>query len=317
MKFKIEESRLWQWLKLRFLLIIRWSKQITFPGLDKIPVYDIMVFFYHGLTRGSLTTRASAIAFNFYLALFPAIIFGFTLIPYLPIEDFQNTMLDLVQNLIPSMAFLSLQDTITDIVTNQRSGLLSFGFIAALYFSTNGFNSLIDAFNASYHSVEIRPWWGQRLISILLVVIIFSMTIAAVILIIFGEHITEYLIGTNFMKDSFWLISSQAIRWLIILALFFFAISSLYYLAPSHKFRFRFISAGSTLATVLCVLISLGFSFYINHFNNYNSLYGSIGTILILLMWLYFNAFGLLIGFELNVSIGLGRIKQADKTLHV
>lgn len=236
----------------------------------------------------------------------------FTLIPYIPLDDFQTSMFDLIHNLLPQKAFLGLQDTITDIITNQRGSLLSFGFIAALYFSTNGFNSLIDAFNATYHTVETRKWWAQRLISLLLVILIFTMTIASVSMIIAGEHITSFIIGTDFMKDSFWLVVYQVVRWLIILALFFFAISSLYYLAPSAKFRFRFISAGATLATVLCVIISLVFSFYINHFNNYNTLYGSIGTILIILMWLYFNAFGLLIGFELNVSIGLNRLKQGE-----
>lgn len=301
------------WIKSRIIRLIRWSKMISFPGLDKVPVYDVMLFFYHGLTKGSLTTRASAVAFNFYLALFPAIIFMFTLIPYIPLDDFQNSMFDLIHNLLPQKAFMGLQDTITDIVTNQRGSLLSIGFIAALYFSTNGFNSLIDAFNATYHSVETRKWWAQRLISLLLVILIFTMTIASVSMIIAGEHITSFIIGTDFMKDSFWLVVYQVVRWLIILALFFFAISSLYYLAPSAKFRFRFISAGATLATLLCVLISLVFSFYINHFNNYNTLYGSIGTILIILMWLYFNAFGLLIGFELNVSIGLNRLKQGEE----
>lgn len=290
--------------------LIRYSKLLTFPGLDRVPVYNVLLFFYHGLTRGSLTTRASAVAFNFYLALFPAIIFIFTLIPYIPIDDFQQTMLNLIENLLPSMAFLSLQETITDILTIQRGSLLSFGFIAALFFSTNGFNSLIDAFNATYHTMEGRSWWAQRLISLLLVAIIFTLTITSVLLIMFGEMISDFLIETDWITDSFWLLLFEFSRWLIIIALFFFAISFLYYLAPSAKSRYRFISAGSTLATVLCVLISLAFSFYINHFNSYNTLYGSIGTILIILMWLYFNAFGLLIGFELNVSIGMNQKKE-------
>jgi membrane protein len=289
--------------------LIRYSKSITFPGLDKVPVYDVLLFFYHGLTRGSLTTRASAVAFNFYLALFPAIIFIFTLIPYIPIDNFQKNMLDLIENLLPSMAFLSLQDTITDIITIQRGSWLSLGFVAALFFSTNGFNSLIDAFNATYHSMEGRSWLAQRLISLLMVIIIFTLTITSVLLIMFGEIISNYLIETDLIKDSVWLLMFDLSRWLIIVALFFFAISFLYYLAPTAKSRYRFISPGSTLATVLCVIISLAFSFYINHFNSYNTLYGSIGTILIILMWLYFNAFGLLIGFELNVSIGMHRKK--------
>jgi membrane protein len=289
--------------------LIRYSKSITFPGLDKVPVYDVLLFFYHGLTRGSLTTRASAVAFNFYLALFPAIIFIFTLIPYIPIDNFQKNMLDLIENLLPSMAFLSLQDTITDIITIQRGSWLSLGFVAALFFSTNGFNSLIDAFNATYHSMEGRSWLAQRLISLLMVIIIFTLTITSVLLIMFGEIISNYLIETDWIKDSVWLLMFDLSRWLIIVALFFFAISFLYYLAPTAKSRYRFISPGSTLATVLCVIISLAFSFYINHFNSYNTLYGSIGTILIILMWLYFNAFGLLIGFELNVSIGMHRKK--------
>lgn len=283
--------------------IVDKAKKITLPGFDGVPLYDVVYFFVRGLMEGSLTTRASGIAFSFYLALFPALIFVFTLIPYIPIDNFQVELMSLLQSVLPNNAYLTFEETLQDIITNQRGSLLSIGFFAAMIFSTNGFNSMIDAFNATKHTIEVRSWFAQRAISFVLVIIIFTLTLTSVSLIVASQWAIDFLVDHGLLKDNFTIILLATGKWIIILALFFFSISFLYYLAPAKKDKFRFISAGSTLATLLTILISVGFSYYINNFGRYNALYGSIGTILVILMWLYLNSITLLIGFELNASI--------------
>ncbi len=288
------------------------AKKITLPGFDGMPLYDVMAFFFRGIIEGAITTRASSIAFNFYLAIFPSIIFIFTLIPFIPIDNFQIELLSLLENFMPNNAFLALQGTLEDIITNQRSSLLSFGFLAAVIFSTNGFNSMIEAFNATIHTVDTRSWLAQRVISLFLSFIVFSLTIIAVSLIVFSQWALDFLVDYNIIKEAFTIYLLDAGKWFVIVALFFFTISFLYYLAPAKKTRWRFISAGSTLSTMLTIAISLGFSFYINNFGQYNSLYGSIGTILVILVWLYLNSITLLIGYELNASIKDARLRKED-----
>lgn len=283
--------------------IISKSEKLTIPGFDGIPLYQVAVFFLKAITRGSVTSRASATAFNFFLAIFPAIIFIFTIIPYLPVENFDQTLLALLRDIIPENAYLTIESTVYDIATRKQGGLLSIGFLMAFYFSTNGINSLILAFNMSIHTTETRKWFFQRLISLLLLVIFTLLTIIAISLISAGSFALDYLKGYGYIQDWFSYYALFGAKWLILIALFFFCISFIFYLGPAKKTRFRFISAGSTLSTVLSVLTCLGFDFYVSNFSKYNALYGSIGTILIIQLWIYFNAIALITGFELNVSI--------------
>ena len=132
------------------------TKRIKPPGFSGLSIYDVTIFFWKGIMNGSITTRASSLAFNFFLAFFPSIIVVFTLIPYIPIKDFQNTLMDLISRILPPLTNTVTFTTIEDIINNPRGGLLSIGFLLALYFSTNGVNSLIEAFNASYHINESR-----------------------------------------------------------------------------------------------------------------------------------------------------------------
>ena len=149
--------------------LIRISKHISLPGFEKIPIFDVARFFWQGITRGSLPMRASAVSFSFFLALFPTIIFLFTLISYIPIDNFQEQLMGLLRSFMPHNAYQATEETILDIVTNQRGGLLSIGFITALYFSTNGFDALITAFNNTYHDFETRSAFQQRIVSLVLV----------------------------------------------------------------------------------------------------------------------------------------------------
>jgi len=283
--------------------ILRKAKRITFPGFEGMPLYNVMVFFWRSIVDGSITTRASAITFSFFMALFPAIIFLFTLIPYIPIDNFQTELFLLIKDMVPETAFLAIKETVQDILTQQRGDLLSLGFFMALIFSTNGLASMMSGFDASLHTFERRTWLSQRFIALLLLVILSVLITLAIGLITTGQYLINYLAANGYLKGHFTILTLTVGKWLVILFLFFMANSFLYYLAPAKKTKWRFISAGSTLATVLCVLTFIGFSFYINHFGQYNKLYGSIGTLLVIMLLMYLLSLILLVGFELDASI--------------
>jgi membrane protein len=283
------------------------ARSIVFPGFDGMSLYDVVDFFIRGIQRGSITSRASAFSFNFFLAIFPAIIFFFTIIPYIPISGFQDTLLELLRDFIPEKAYGTVEETLFDIIKRPHGGLLSVGFILAMYFSTNGINSLIESFNQTYHTIETRSPFKQRLISILLVLILSVLVIVAIVLMIVGPVVLEFLAQRDILHNNYTIRLIIIGKWVVVVALFFFAFSFLYYLAPAKSGHFRFISAGSSIATLLTILTSVGFNYYANNFIRYNSLYGSIGTLMIVMLWIYFNAIIVLIGFELNASISKAR----------
>ena len=284
-------------------LIIKLSKKLVLPGFDGLPLYNVTGFFVKGLYEGYITSRASAISFNFFLAIFPSLIFLFTIIPFIPIENFQTTLLGLIHDFMPITAYETVKETVEDIVTRPRGGLLSIGFILTLYFATNGINSLMEAFNNTYHAIETRSVFRQRLIAALLVFILSVLLIISIGLMTLSPIILSIIIPEKILESTFYSVLIWLLRWLVTLGTLFFAISFIYYLAPARRRDFRFISAGSSLATFLVILTTLGFNFYVDNFAKYNILYGSIGTLMIVLLWIYFNAISLLIGFELNASI--------------
>ncbi len=289
---------------------IRRLRRIVLPGFDGMPLFTVMQFYFKGLFEGRLNIRASAISFDFFVAIFPSILFFFTIIPFVPIENFQPTLLQLLQDVIPSTLWTHVSSTLEEIITRPRSDLLSIGFVLALYFSTNGVNSMIEGFNSSFHGIESRPWWRQRLVSMFLVVLISSLIIIAISLFIVGGYVMKFLVREGLLTNNFTIVIIQIVRWLLIVSLFLFSISFLYYFAPAKKRVFRFISPGSTFATGLMILTTYGFNFYIENFSRYNALYGSIGTLLIFLLWIYFNANILLVGFELNASIKTAKMDK-------
>jgi membrane protein len=284
-------------------LVIRFSRKLVLPGFDGLSLYNVAGFFVKGLYEGYITSRASAISFNFFLAIFPFLIFLFTIIPFIPIEDFQATLLLLIHDFMPKSAYETVKETVEDIVMRPRGDLLSIGFILAIYFATNGIDSLMEAFNNTYHTIETRSAFRQRLISVLLVFILSFLLIIAIGLMTLGPTLLSLIIPGKILASTFYSVIIWFLTWVIILSTLFLAISFIYYLAPARRRDFRFISAGSSLATLLVILTTLGFNFYVDNFSKYNILYGSIGTLIAVLLWIYFNAISLLIGFELNASI--------------
>lgn len=285
--------------------IIKGSKKVKLPGFGGMSLYVVSKFFFHGIINGSLNMRATSLAFSFFLALFPSIIFLFTLIPYIPITDFQDSLFNLMQAMLPKAAFEATEETIIDIIKNPHGGLLSFGFISALYFSTNGFKAMIDAFNETYHKIETRTALAQRLVSLGMVLISILLISIAIALIVFTEIISSFL-DIDFVSYFF----IHFGKYIVLIALCLCFISMNYHLGPKEKRKFRFITPGAILATVLTIIASLLFAYYVNHFGSYNKLYGSIGTLIVVMMWIYIVSLILLLGFDLNVSIKMAKKKH-------
>ena len=278
-------------------------KNVSLPGFKEKSIYQVGKFFINGLFEEDLNLRASSLAFNFFIAIFPLIIFLFTLIPYIPIENLEGLITGFIQKFLPDKAFYFVNETITDIVTNQNAGLLSFGFIAALYFSSNGFASMLSAFDTGVESILQRNWFDIRLKSIILLFLVVSLLITTALLSITFNYGFNFLDGQVTINDSLTKFVLSAIEYILTISLVYFIFSSLYYFGSNKGSKWRFFSAGSTVATILSILSTWGFRMYVENFNSYNKLYGSVGTLLVLMILIYVNCFVVLIGFELNRSI--------------
>ena len=286
---------------------LAWSKRVTLPGFGGLPLYEVARFFYYGLQKDALNEKAASASFNILLAIFPGIIFLFTVISYVPIENFHEVLLTTLKGVIPESMYEVSTTTIEDIIKRQRGGLLSFGFIFALYFSTRGIIALIRAFNNTIYATETRKWYTQRLVAIALVFIYAVLLVAAVTVLVIADGALNFLVRRGMIKSGFVVYLLAVARWLIIWTLYYFGISFIYYFGPTGKTGFRFLSPGSIVATILMVLSFYGFDYYITNFTRYNILYGSIGTLILIMLWLYLNSLVLLIGFELNASISSAR----------
>ena len=302
------------------LRIDRWLHRrlrfIVLPGFEGMPLYDVLAFFFRGLFKGVITYRAAAIAFNFFLALIPFILLIFTLIPFVTTINFQNDMLDMLDKLIPSNIYSMAESTLTEIISRPSTKLLSVVSMLSIYFSVNGIDTILEGFNQSYHQTEIWPWWKQKVQAFLLVVGLSLLIFISMTLLNFGKHIISYLSDHGIITHQLTIFSLTILQWLIILFSILLSISFLYYFGQAKDRevnQYRFISPGSLLATILFVVGGLLLKMYFENFSRYNLVYGSIGSLIILMIWLYYNAIILLIGFELNASIRKSRSEAVKK----
>jgi membrane protein len=281
--------------------LIRKSKKIFLPGFQGIPLFDVIRFFFLQAKKTGFTDRASAIAFNFTMTIPPVVIFLFTLLPYLPIsKDFTNQIFLLIRDIVPGEKDNEgLITFLEDILNNERSGLLSTGFVLAMFFSSNAVLGIMRSFDKQYIGFTKRRSYHQRWVALRLTFILFILFFFCLSLLMMQGAVLK-LIG---VKKNFLVTIINDFRWALIILLFFFSISFIYKYAPAVHKRWKIISPGSILATFLMIAFTAGFSYYISNFSNYNELYGSISTVLILMLLIYFNSLVLLIGFELNVSI--------------
>ena len=272
-----------------------------------VSLHDIIEVFIEKLQNDEIVTRANGVAFNFTLAIFPAIIFIFTLIPYIQISnlpDLDQQIMQFLEGWMPAPMYDVASSTIEDIISNRRSGLLSFGFLFSLFLATNGMMSLMKAFNKCYRTVESRSFFQSRFIATSLTFMLAVVLFFAMLLLVIGQQAINYLESAPWINiESYVFILVLALRFIVLFFIFLVAISSIYYLAPAVHDRWQFFSPGSLTAAFLSLVVTFGFTYYINNFAAYNKFYGSIGVLIALMVWLSLLSVIMLIGFEINASI--------------
>jgi membrane protein len=308
MKYKYKRLIL-QWNPGR--IVITWLKKVRFEKYENVSLYKIIKIFIQNLLDDDILDRANGVAFNFILAIFPAIIFLFTLIPYVteffPEINTESIMQFLGQQ-IPSSMFEVVSSTVLDIVSNQRGGLLSLGFLFSVYLSTNGMMALMRAFNSCYRTIENRGGVKTRLIATGLTINMTFVLFVAILLLVVGQFVLEAIMANipefDWINISYFtVILLFVLRFITIFIAFFLAISFIYYFGPAIHYNWRFFSVGSLIATLLCLTVSYGFSYYVTNFGTYNKVYGSIGVLIALMIWIQLITVVLLVGYEVNASI--------------
>lgn len=284
--------------------LLRKSKHWYLPGFEGVPLYDVIKFFYGQVKTVGLTERASAVAYNFIMAIPPSFLFLFTLIPQLPFfkkREILRQLTLMIKNIIPADRDNKIIINFIDntFFKTPVFSLLSFGLLLALFFSSNAMMGLMRSFNKNYIGFEKRKGLHNRWIAIRLTVLIFGLVLGCLILLITQGAVLTWL-G---VKSAFWKEFIFYTRWVAMITLIYYSIAFIYKYAPAVQKRWKLISPGTILATFLSIMATLGFSAFVNNFGRYNALYGSIGTIIMLMALVFINSLVLLIGFELNVSI--------------
>lgn len=291
------------YLFVRFLIVK--LNAIHLPGFKGMGLYDVLAFFGHALLEQKVFMFATAVAYSFFLALFPALIFFFTLIPYIPVKNLDVQILNYLFSVLPTQSYSLVKDTVYDIVHNRNVSLLSFGFLFTLFLATNGMNTLLSSFTRDYEILKRRSYIRQRVYALALTLVLAVEIIGGMILLVSGESLIKMLFGYLEFREKLLYYTLIGVNWIFVVAIIFFGISLLYYFGIPVKNRkeWKFITPGSILGCIFIILSTVGFKFYVIHFANYNKVYGSLGTMIILMVWFYLMSAILIIGFELNTAI--------------
>ena len=273
-----------------FLKTIKWEILYGFSLFELLSLYST------GILRGSITTRAGSISFSFFMAFFPFLLFVLNLIPFIPIENFDQIFLNLLESLIPKESSVFFHDIFVDINSNKRSGLLSTTLFFSIILIGNGVNSVFEGFSDSYHIEFSRNFIKQYLYAIMVgFILVIVVLFATVFSIVFDFLITKDISIISYLF--------LFLKYVFLMMVALIAFSSLYFFGTIQGRNLRFISPGSFMTTFLLLVSTYFFGLYIDNFANYNELYGSIGALIIMMLYIWINSISLLLGFELNVVI--------------
>lgn len=281
--------------------VFKLLKTTKLPGFDGMNIYDLLRMYVIGIVKGALTARASSIAFSIFLALFPFALFVLTIIPFIPIDGFQTDFILLIKQALPPKTSDAVDMVLFDIANNKYQGLLSFGFLMSIFLMTNGINALFSAFEYTYHTIKARTVLGQYLVALWVsLLFVFSLILIVSFLILVSYFINELQLKGIVENVEFW---KKGIQLLIIVFTLFFSLSTLYFFGTIQGKKISFFSPGAMMSTLLVLLNFKLFSIYVSKFSQYNQLYGSIGTLIVLMLFIWLNAIILLLGYELNTSL--------------
>jgi membrane protein len=245
---------------------------------------------------------AAELAYYFFLALFPALLFLVALVSFIPVAGLLETITSTLARVAPSEVLTIVQDQILKIAHEKNGGLLTLGLLGAIWSTSSGVNAIIDTLNQAYDIQESRPWWKVNTIALGLTIALATFIVVSFVLVLAGPTFAEKLAARFYLGPAFeW--TWKVLQWPVVFALVALAIAMIYYFAPDAEQEWIWITPGSVLATILWLLISLGFKFYVAHFTAYNATYGAIGAVIVLMLWFYVSSLAVLVGAELNAEI--------------
>lgn len=301
------------------------SKRWVLPGFQGIPLYEVIKFFRKQLRISGLTERASAISFNFIMSIPPTCLFLFTLIPNLPFipkKSIQIQLHNLIVDMVPAKTYnKGLINFVDFFFQGSKLGILSFGFILLLFFASNAMMGVMRSFNKNYLGFEKRKGLHKRWVAIKLTAILYTLLLVCLILLFMQSNILKHVVGVKNVALRDAIVYG---KWIFIIALIFYSFAFIYKYAPAMQKRWRLVTPGAIIATTLSIIATLGFSAFLNNFDRYNVLYGSIGTIIALGTLIFLNSLVILIGFEFNVSINslksmaeLRKLEEKQTPVHI
>jgi membrane protein len=290
--------------------LVRPLKNIKLPWLQGLSFYDLLELYVLGIAEGALSYHASAVAFSFFMALFPFALFILNLIPYIPIANFQGDFLLFVKEGVPPNTYDAIATIVNDILNNSHSGLLSTGFVLSIFLMANGLNGILGGFESSRHVLIKRGFLHQYLVALGMSLVLSILLLVTVAIIVVFEVFIQKTIIQDVLSDTISLIILG--RYAFVVLMILITTSILFKFGTKHFTGGAFISIGSVFTTILILLDSYFFGIWVIRFSKYNELYGSIGTLLILMFYIWINCMILLLGFELNASIN--KLKKKNTT---
>ena len=284
--------------------IIRKSKKMSLPGFQHVPLYDAMCFYIESLGKGIIFQRAAALTYRIFIALVPMIIALFSAISFFG-ESVQQVLLEFIESVVPTYAWTAVSGVVTDLVTRQNGTLSFFMLVIGVYFTIVCMNGILVALNTAYYDEIKRNFIKQIGYSFVLMFVYFIVILIVAMLFIISSvminNVHERLLGGTSSAGYIYII--HAVKWLLIYTTIYLLVSFTYYITPVDKTNYRFFSAGSITCTVLLVILLWVLNVYFSNFTNYNVIYGSLGALFAILLWINWSSVVLLIGYDLNVSI--------------
>lgn len=303
----------------RVRTVLFWLKNIVVPGCKNVPLWTVLKFFFAGMAQGTLWQNAKGLAYSFLMAIPPLLIFLFTLVVYLPFKDFQDTLMEQIPVLIPPSIYTRVEHTIIDVISHRHTSWMSIGFLVSIFLAANGMHGMLMSFNeANKKVVERRPIVQRYALCFMLVFLLYFLVILVVLLQVGYKYILAWMLSHGVISiNAFSRFLISFLRWVILAFFALMVIGVIYYWAPAKKQRVGFFSIGTVLATGLLFLLTWGFQVLVSsNMFKYNFLYGSIGTLLLIMFWIFLNCLVLLIGYQINIAILQGRGYMEEKTKH-
>lgn len=293
--------------KRKYKIVRDYLHRQTLPGFNGIPIAVILKYVWKEILRDDIVTRSNSMAFSFFISIFPGLLVILSLLPYFPIENMITAFQKSYVDLLPKAMADYIDSIILEMTGKSREGLLSFSLILALFFASNGVSTMIKGFHKSYEmtykkqNILQRQWRALEL-----TVLLGLLLVGSLVAIVLGKPILmKWLSKAGVDSDAYGFYNYM--RWILVFVFYYVVISIIYRLGPAFRNKLRLLTPGATLATILSVISSFGFAIYVENFAHYNEIYGSIGALILILLWLQINSFIILIGYELNASIAINR----------